>query len=231
VRPGNDPEDSDRAVRTLAAGTGGRVVTDLQNPAPFLEGVGRDIGAAYVIGYTPGPPGKKARHRIKVTVRGGELLARYREERFDGTGGDPLLRRAISTLWAGGGANTLKAELSVEEQTKEEDGRFRVSAIVSLPIASVLLRPQEHFHVAHLTVAIVARDGKGHITGAPRAEFPIEIPNEKLLSAPGQTAGYRFTMHLAPGESIVAVALRDDMSGAESVLRIPLTAGAEAAAK
>jgi hypothetical protein len=218
-------------VRTLAAGTGGRVVTDLQNPAPFLEGVGRDIGAAYVIGYTPAPPGKKARHRIKVTVRGGELLARYREERFDGTGGDPLLRRAISTLWAGGGANTLKAELSVEEQTKEEDGRFRVSAIVSLPIASVLLRPQEHFHVAHLTVAIVARDGKGHITGAPRAEFPIEIPNEKLLSAPGQTAGYRFTMHLAPGESIVAVALRDDMSGAESVLRIPLTTGAEAAAK
>jgi VWFA-related protein len=231
VRPGNDPEDSDRAIRTLAAGTGGRVVTDLQNPGPFLEGVGRDIGAAYVVGYTPGPPGKKARHRIKVTVRNGALLARYREERFDGAGGDPLLRRAMSTLWAGGGANALQAELSIEEQTKEEDGRYRVTAIVSLPLASVLLRPQEHFHVAHLTVAIVARDGKGHITGAPRAEFPIEIPNEKLLSAPGQSAGYRFTMHLSPGESILAVALRDDMSGAESVLRIPLTAGADTAAK
>jgi VWFA-related protein len=231
VRSAWDPENSDLAVRTLAGATGGRVMTDLQNPAAFLELVGRDIGSTYVIGYTPTPAGKKARHKIKVSVRDGALAARYREERFDGAGGDPLLRRAMSTLWAGGGSNALQAELSIEEQTKEEDGRFRVTAIVSLPLAAVLLRPQEHFHVAHLTLAIVARDGKGQITGAPRAEFPIEIPNEKLLSAPGQSAGYRFTMRLSPGESIVAVALRDDMSGAESVLRIPVTAGAEAAAK
>ncbi len=233
VRSAWDPEDSDRAVRTLAAATGGRVMTDLQNPAPFLEAVGRDIGSTYVVGYTPAPAGKKPRqrHKIKVTVRDGALAARYREERFDGAGGDPLLRQAISTLWAGGGANALKAELSIEEQTPEEDGRVRVTAIVALPLASVLLRPQEHFHVAHLTVAIVARDGQGRITGAPRAEFPIEIPNEKLFSAPGQTAGYRFTMHLAPGESVVAVALRDDASGAESVLRTSLNAGAETAAR
>jgi VWFA-related protein len=231
VRSAHDPENSDQAVRTLAGATGGRVMTDLQNPAPFLEAVGRDFGSSYVIGYTPAASTKKARHKIKVSVRGGELVARYREERFDGAGGDPLLRRALSTLWAGGAVNVLKAELAIEEQTKEEDGRYRVTAIVSLPLASVLLRPQEHFHVAHLTVAIVARDGKGRITGTPRAEFPIEIPNEKLLSAPGQSAGYRFTMHLSPGESIVAVALRDDMSGAESMLRTTLTAGAETAAK
>lgn len=231
VRSKWDPEDSDQAVRTLAAATGGRVMTGLQNPASFLEAVGRDIGSAYVVGYTPAPAGKKARHKIKVTVRDGALAARYREERFDGAGGDPLLRRALSSLWAGGGANVLEAELTIEEQTKEEDGRFRVTAIVALPLASVLLRPQEHFHVAHLTVAIVARDGKGRITGTPRAEFPIEIPNERLLSAPGQSAGYRFTMHLSAGESVVAVALRDDMSGAESLLRTALTAGAETAAR
>lgn len=233
VRSGWDPEDAGRGVRTLATATGGRAMAELQNPAPFLEAVGRDIGSTYVVGYAPGPAGpagKKARHKIKVNLRDG-LVARYREERFDGAGGDPLLRRALSTLWAGGGANALQAELTIEEQTKEEDGRVRVTAIVALPLAAVLLRPQEHFHVAHLTVAIVARDGKGRITGSPRAEFPIEVPNEKLLSAPGQSAGYRFTMYLSPGESIVAVALRDDMSGAESVLRTALTAGAEAAAR
>jgi len=225
-RSGWDPEDSDRALRNLAASTGGRVVTDMQNPAPFLEAAGRDIGSAYLVGYTPAPGRKKGRHKIKVTVRDGELLARYREERFDGAAGDPLLRRAVAALWAGAGANPLKAELAIEEQTKEQDGRFRVTAILSLPLASVLVQPQEHFHVAHLTVAIVARDGKGHITGAPHAEFPIEIPNERLLSAPGQTAGYRFTLFLAPGESVMAVALRDDASGAESVMRMALLPGA-----
>jgi len=229
-RSGWDPEDSDRALRTLAAATGGRVVTDMQNPAPFLESAGRDISAGYVLGYTPPAGGKKGRHKLKVTVRNGALSARFREERFDGAAGDPLLRRAVAALWSGAGANPLKAELSIEEQTKEEDGRFKVTAIVSLPLAAVLVQPQEHFHVAHLTLAIVARDGKGRISGAPKAEFPVEIPNERLLSAPGQSAGYRFTLYLAPGDSILAVALRDDASGAESVLRMALLPGVETAA-
>jgi VWFA-related protein len=225
-----DTEDAGQGLRSLTGATGGRVMTDLQNPAPFLQAAGRDIGAAYVIGYAPTPGGKKGRHRLKVTVRGGELNARYREERIDGATGDPLLRRALAALWAGEGANPLKAELTIEEETPEKDGRIKVTAIVALPLAAVYVQPQEHFHVAHLTLAIAARDGKGRMSGAPRAEFPIEIPNERLLSAPGQTAGYRFTLYLAPGESVIAVALRDDGSGAESVARISLTAGSETGA-
>jgi VWFA-related protein len=231
ARSGWDPEGAGRSLQNLAAATGGRIVTEMQNPAPFLEAAARDLASTYIVGYAPPGGGKKGHHRIKVTARGGELAVRHREERFDGAAGDPLLRRALAALWAGSGENPLKAELTIEEQAREADGRYRVTAIVALPLASVLVKPQEHFHVAHLTLAIAARDGKGQLSGAPRAEFPIEIPNERLLSAPGQTAGYRFTMHLAPGESVVAVALRDDASGAESVARIALMAGEDTAAR
>ena len=153
------------------------------------------------------------------------------EERLDGDVADPLLRRALAALWTGGPggpggeANPLKAELSVEQEEREEDGRFRVTAVVALPLAAVFVQPQENFHVAHLTVAVAARDGKGRISGLPRGELPIEIPNERLLSAPGQSAGYRFILHLAPGDSLLAVALRDDVSGTESVVRLALTPG------
>lgn len=223
ARSGWDPEDSDRAVRTLASATGGRVVTDLQNPTPFLEAAARDLGSAYVVGYTPSPEGgKKGRHKIEVSVRGGALAARFREERFDGKAMDPLLRRALAALWAGGETNPLKAELSIEEQVKEEDGRFRVTAILAFPLASVLVQPQEHYHVGHLTLAVAVKDGKGRLSGVPRADVPVEIPNQRLLSAPGQTAGYRFTVHLFPGQSILAVAMRDDLSGTEGVIRTSL---------
>jgi VWFA-related protein len=225
---GWDPEDAARALRNLAAGTGGRVVTDVQNPAGFLERTGRDVTGSYVVGYTPPPSNKKkGRHRIEVKVRGGALAARHREERLDGGVVDPLLRRALSALWTGTETerNPLKAEVAIEEEAQEEDGRFRVTAIVALPLSAVYVQPQENFHAAHLTVAVAARDGKGRISGLPRAEFPVEIPNERLLSAPGQTAGYRFTLYLAPGESVLAVALRDDLSGAQSVVRTALTPG------
>lgn len=224
---GWDPEDSARALRNLAAGTGGRVVTDVQNPAGFLERTADDVTGSYVVGYTPPPHKKKGRHRIEVKVKGGTLAARHREERLDGDLVDPLLKRALSALWLGAAeANPLKAELAIEEETQEEDGRFRVTAVVALPLAAIYVQPQENFHAAHLTVAVAARDGKGRISGLPHAEFPVEIPNERLLSAPGQTAGYRFTLHLAPGESVLAVALRDDLSGAQSVIRTALTPGA-----
>ncbi len=225
-----DPEDSARALRNLASGTGGRVVTDVQNPAGFLARTASDVAGSYVLSYTP-PPGHprehRGKHRIQVKVRAGALAARHREERVDGDGVDPLLRRALAALWTSLDTekNPLKAEVAIEEETQEEDGRFRVTAIVSLPLAAVYVQPQENFHAAHLTVAVAARDGKGRISGLPRAEFPIEIPNERLLSAPGHTAGYRFTLHLAPGESVLAVALRDDLSGAQSVVRTALTPG------
>ncbi len=232
ARTGTDPEDAGRALRTLTASTGGRVSTDVQNPAAFLAGTGRDLAGSYSLGYTPspgGPPGgplggKPGSHKIEVRVRGGQLAARYREERLDGEAAgkakDPLLQRAIAALWgAGGTANPLRAELTVEEEAPEKDGRQRVTAIVSLPLATLTVQPQEHYHVAHLTLAVAARDGKGKISGVPHAEVPVEIPHDRLQAAPGESAGYRFTLHLAPGESVVAVAARDDSSGAESVVR------------
>src|SRR5207253_3012853 len=119
---------------------------------------------------------------------------------------------------AGGAANPLRVELAVEEESAEKDGRLKVTAVASLPLAPLALQPQEHYHVAHLTLAVAARDGGGKISGVPHAEIPVEVPNERLLAAPGEAAGYRFTLHPAPGESVVAIAARDDSSGTESVL-------------
>ncbi len=221
----SDDEDSGRALRTLAGDTGGRVVTDVANPTSFLELVGRDLGSSYLVGYAPvagaGGGHKPGGHRIEVVVRGGALVARHREERREGDPSDPLLRLALAALWTGtaGEANPLHAELTFDETGKDDLGRLQVAATVVFPLTSLLIQPQENFHAGHLTLAVAARDGKGKISGLPRAEVPVEIPNEHLLSAPGQTAGYRFTLHLNPGESVVAVALRDDVGGAQGVVR------------
>src|SRR5436305_586440 len=222
TRAGTDPEDAGRALRTLAASTGGRVTTDVQNPAAFLAGTERDLAGAYLLSYAPPAGSKSGSHKIEIRVRNGELAARYREERYDTDARtrDPLLQRSLAVLGgAAGGANPLRVELTVEEEIPEQDGRLRLTAIVSLPLAALTVQPQEHYHVARLTLAVAARDGRGKVSGIPHAEVPVEIPHERLLAAPGESAGYRFTLHLAPGESVVAVAARDDASGTVSVVR------------
>src|SRR5436305_2097582 len=222
ARAGTDPEDAGRALRTFAASTGGRVTTDVQNPTAFLAGTERDLAGAYLLSYAPPAGGKTGSHKIEIRVRNGALAARYREERYDTDARtrDLLLQRALAVLGgAAGGANPLRVELTVEEEIPEQDGRLRLTAIVSLPLAALTVQPQEHYHVAHLTLAVAARDGRGKVSGIPQAEVPVEIPHERLLAAPGESAGYRFTLHLSPGESVVAVAARDDSSGTVSVVR------------
>jgi VWFA-related protein len=219
-----DAEDSGRALRNFAAGTGGRVVVEVANPAAFLEILGRDLSSSYLVAYAPPQTRKSGTHKVAVTVKGGALVARHRETRRDGEAGDPLLRQALATLWAGVAGiapetNPLHAEIAFEEQGKDDTGRRLVSGLVTFPLATLALQPQEHFHTGHVTLALVARDGKGKITGLPKAEVPIEIPNEHLLSAPGQTAGYKLTLHLSPGDSVVSVVLRDDLGGTQATIR------------
>lgn len=216
-----DAEDSGRAMRTLAEGTGGRVIVDVANPASFLELMGRDLSSSYLVAYAPPQNRKTGTHKVEVTAKGGTLVARHRETRRDGDAGDPLLREALATLWAGNAteANPLRAELAFDEQGKDDLGRLVVSGLLTFPLSTLAIQPQEHFHNGHVTLALVARDGKGKISGLPKAEVPIEIPNEHLLSAPGQTAGYKFTLHLNAGDSVVAVALRDDFGGTQGVVR------------
>ncbi|HSS77445.1 MAG TPA: VWA domain-containing protein [Thermoanaerobaculia bacterium] len=224
----SDAEDSGRAMHTLAEGTGGRVVVDVANPASFLEIMGRDLSSSYLVAYAPPQNRKPGTHKVEVTVKGGALVARHRETRRDGgnpgEAGDPLLRQALATMWAGeagsaGEGNPLRAELAFDEQGKDDLGRLLVTGLVTFPLATLAIQPQEHFHTGHVTLSLVARDGKGKISGMPKAEVPIEIPNEHLLSAPGQTAGYKFTLHLNPTESVVAVAMRDDFGGSQGVIR------------
>jgi hypothetical protein len=233
-----DTEDSGRAMRTLAEGTGGRVIVDVTNPASFLELMGHDLSSSYLVAYAPPQKRATGTHKVEVTVKGGALVARHREARRDGgnprESGDPLLREALAALWAGetgtGQANPLRAELAFDEQGKDDLGRLVVSGLLTFPLAALAIQPQEHFHTGHVTLALVARDGKGKISGLPKAEVPIEIPNEHLLSAPGQTAGYKLTLHLNPGDSVVAVAMRDDLGGTQGVLRAELPSSKDGAA-
>jgi hypothetical protein len=45
---------------------------------------------------------------------------------------------------------------------------------------------------------------------------PIHIPNDKLLTALGQVAGYRMMLLIGPGEHQVAVTVRDELAQTES---------------
>ena len=80
---GTDPgrvRDAQRALETLARGSGGFVI-DGTSPDVVrqLKRIGDDIAALYVIGFAPGPSTKIEHRRLKVEIARPDVTVRHRE--------------------------------------------------------------------------------------------------------------------------------------------------------
>ena len=94
-----------------------------------------------------------------------------------------------------------------------------VPVMVRFPIAKVLLLPQEHFHEGRVSIFVGARDGRGMTSAIQKMPAPIRIPNDKLLTALGQVAGFRMTLRMKKGEHSVVVGVRDELANISSTTR------------
>ncbi len=97
--------------------------------------------------------------------------------------------------------------------------------MVKFPIEKLLLVPRERFHEGRVSIYVGARDSHGRSSPIQHMPAPVRIPNDKLVTALGQVAGYRMTLMLRPEEHVVVVGVRDELADVESVTRINHTPG------
>ena len=218
-------------LQVLAGATGGLAAWDPVSSDAFLVRMSDDLGSYYSLGYTPQrqPDGKK--HRLEVRVKREGLSARYREAHRDRLAEERMASQTLSALLFGETDNPLEAALEFEaERPGSKKGEIEVSILVKVPMAKLVLLPQEHVHEGRLRVFVGARDTEGRVSDVTTVEAPIRIPNENLLTALGQVVGCRVTLVLRQGEHMIAASIWDDLGKADSTLVASYNAGAAAAA-
>jgi VWFA-related protein len=202
----------------LAAETGGEAALEPIEPADFLGRIQHDLSTYYSLGYASPHPHDGKVHRIKVKLRDPEPRLRHRAAYRDRTGADRIRDRTASALLFGVGENPLGIALEISGERRDPEGRWLLDLLVKIPMDNLVLLPGERFHQGRLTLVIGARTRQGWTSTLSRIELPIQLPNERLLTAMGQLAGYRTTLVLRPEETVLAVGVRDDLSQAESIL-------------
>ena len=205
-------------LQELAAATGGLSMTNSRNFERLLTEMNRDFGAYYSLGYTPDREPDGRSHKLEVRVKGRDLDVRYRETFREQTREEVMTGRTRSAVLLGSRENPLAVAMEFGRVTAEEKDRYLVPVMVKVPLGNLVLLPQDEVHVGRIGIFICARDGQGRTSPVQSIDVPIRVPNDRLLTALGQVAGYRMVLQMRGEEHVVAVGVRDELGRIESTV-------------
>jgi VWFA-related protein len=221
------------ALHSVADRTGGLTAANLINPDSFLETVRRDVSTFYSLGFSPAHPHDGKVHKLAVKLKSRRDLAlRYRDTYEDRSGDQRAASEMVASLVFGGGENPLGVELAFEPAVPAATGKgqMKVPVVVQVPLAKLVLLPQERFHEGKLTLFVATKDDRGRISSLKRLDAPVHVANDKLMSVLGQSVGYRVEVAVRPGEQTIAVGVRDELGHLDSTVIVPWTSAQSARA-
>jgi VWFA-related protein len=199
----------------LARQTGGRAVFDRNRFEDDLTRLGTDMTSYYSLGYSPGRTSGTGNHVIDVRLRGTlakNAQLRHRLGYRDRESEDVLQERLEGALAFGAMRNPLGVRLAVGTLGKADKGKYGMPLHVLVPTTAITFFPQESGERARLKVAIQASDPR------TRKREKLEQSFSPGRPASAQTLDLRMLLHLPEGVHVVAVGVRDELTGESSVV-------------
>lgn len=216
-------ESNARAPLELAAvDTGGRRVQASGRLAQNLAKLGNDFASYYSLGFSAPQGSTKAKHRIEVKVSGKGLRIRHRQAYEDKDADRRSGEAVVAALLYNTTSNPLGVGLEPQALSTREDGAQVLPVKVKIPISRVGFLPQGDQHSAQLSFFVTVKDARGNLRPVQKIPFTLRIPADQFDEAQSRTADYELPVVLQAGDQRVAIAVRDEIGGIGSTLRLEL---------
>jgi VWFA-related protein len=207
-----------QSLDIMAGATGGLTISSGAGIGLALARAMDDVGSSYSLGFAPPHGHDGVFHTLKVRVKREGVSVRAREGYLDASTDDRMAARSLSGLLFNVASNPLAAAISVRPEGQAKGNLYAVTVLVTIPLEKLMLQPHGDGHEASVSLWFASLDSDNRVNQAKKQVFPVHIPNDKLLTALGQAAGYTFHLTLHKGQHRVAVSLRDDFGETESTL-------------
>ena len=201
--------------------TGGKLLRTSGRLEEQLTEAVRNFDTFYSLGFIQ-PEGWEpgSEHQIKVDVKGRGYRVRYQESVRVPLEGEPEARAVVAALMYQAGGNPLEIKLNPGTEVLRDDGTAALPVLVEMPVKHLTLVPRGQTHALSLTLYISTQDAAGNPGPVQRIPFRLDIPSDRVEDAMGRSAHYSLPVVLRKGAQHAAVGVRDDLSGAFSVVRI-----------
>jgi len=213
-------------MANMAGTTGGRPLANSAALAGQLDEVSRELASYYSLAFEPQHLGDGKYHRLKVKINRDGVRLRHREGYLDVPLDERINHKTLAAAIHGVADNPLGISVATSgEIIKRDDGTFLVPVVITVPIEQLVLIPSVDQHKGRISIHLTVRDRRGDLSPTVRRVYPIDIPNNLLISALGQSAGFTMRLAVRPGRQRIAVGLRDEVARTESVTYIEVEVG------
>jgi VWFA-related protein len=216
------------ALSLLSDVTGGRRFAGNASLGEQLEQISRELSSYYSLAYSPPSPGDGKYHRIKVKVARDKVQLRHREGYEDSGGRERTGERTLAAAVLGVADNPMGIAVECQQEEARDDGRFLVPVLIRIPVGELVLLPEGANHTAQISMFTAVRDEAGRMSEVHGRQYPVEVPNDELLTAVENDAGFIVGMVMEGGDKRIAVSVRDDRSRIESTAYVDVLVGAHA---
>lgn len=218
-----------QSLDIMAGATGGLTISSGGSLGSTLARAVDDLGAYYSLGFTPSHGHDGAFHTLKVRIKGASVSVRARDGYMDVSTDDRMAACSLAGLLFNLAPNQLGAGISVKPEGHAKGDAYAVTVLVTIPLDKLVLQPRGDAHEASVSLWFASLEAGNRVSQLKKQVFEIRIPNDKLLTALGQAAGYTFRLNLRRGQHKVAVSLRDDLGEVEATLTADFSVGEDAA--
>jgi len=214
-----------QSLQLLAAESGGRHFTNLENVALVVDSLAEDFGHYYSLGFAPpGTPDGEYRP-LEVRVRRPGFTVRHRSGFRDKTLSDLMADQLHSALTLDVAANPLGVRVEPLESDRVKRGRYRLRLLARVPIGGLMLVPQAGEHLGRISAWVAVANELGGTSEVHGRRLPVRIPDEQLATALAQDVGYALDIVVGGGRQRVAVLVRDEIALVTSTVTFDLQDG------
>jgi VWFA-related protein len=210
------------SFQTMASITGGVAVTQTSNFDLAFDTISRDLDSYYSLGYKPAGEASAAARKIVVKMKDRAYSVRSRESLVMKSTDDQMNEKVVANLYTDASASAWP--IAVRTGRPKQDGRaFLVPIEVAMP-STITLLPQEQNLVGAFTLYFVVGTGDGRSSEVMRRPRELRIPAtaEPMVRAKPMT--FTTAIRVSPGESLLSVAVIDQISGTTGFARTKILA-------
>jgi len=212
----------------LAAATGGDTMLNPANARKLLDRMSSDFSEYYSLGYVSPNERDGEFHRLEVRVKDRKgARVRHNEGYRASTVEQEMLDRTVSALVLDVADNPLDVRVELGDVQAEKKDQFVLPVLIKVPIAKLVLVPQQREHKGKLAVYVAVRDADGRTSKPQRFDVPVDIPNESLLTAMSREVGYGMNLLVRGGDAKLAVGVRDEVGAVTSTVNLNVSIGAD----
>jgi hypothetical protein len=201
------------SMQLMADMTGGLASVNTNNFEAAFKRIERDLESYYSLGYRAGTERVDRQRYLQVRVKNKDYRVRARQTFVEKSIYAEMSDRVIASLLYRVKENDLGILARIGQPVPVEDGLFRVSVDVQIPMQALTLLPQgEVEFVGGFDVYVVVGNSRNDMSDVARKSHQVRVPAADMSRIAGKFYTYTMDLLVEPGLNRLSVGVVDQIS-------------------